>query len=97
MFSSYDVTEKTVNIILDGTALRVPAKISVAAAVLGTGHTHTRVSPVNGEFRAPYCMMGVCYECLMEIDGRKDQQSCQVQVKNGMKVNRQIQLVETKK
>lgn len=95
MFSSFDVPEKTVTIILDGAARKVPVGISVAAAVLGMGHKHTRVSPVSGEPRAPYCMMGVCYECLMEIDGRKDQQSCQVQVKEGMKVNRQIQLVET--
>ncbi len=94
MFSLYDVTDKTVTIILDGIPQEVPVGISVAAAVLGKGHVHTRVSPVSGEPRAPYCMMGVCYECMMEIDGLKDQQSCQIQVREGMTVNRQILIME---
>lgn len=90
MFSSYDATVQTVTIILDGAPQKVPADVSVAAAVLGADASHTRVSPVSGEPRSPFCMMGVCYECLMEIDGKKDQQSCQIQVKEGMNVNRQI-------
>ena len=90
MFSPYETTKQTVTIILDGKPQRVPAGVSVAAAILGTGKTHTRTSLISGEPRAPFCMMGVCYECLLEIDSRKDQQSCQVQVKEGMIINRQI-------
>lgn len=94
MFSLYGAPSDTVTIILDGTAQTVPAGVSVAAAVLGAGRIHTRVAPVSGEPRAPYCLMGACYECLMEIDGQKDQQSCQVQVREGMTVNRQIRTAE---
>ena len=39
---------------------------------------------------------GVCYECLMEIDGRRDVQSCIVTVKDGMVVNRQYPPREAK-
>ena len=33
------------------------------------GLGYTRTSPITDEKRAPYCMMGVCFECLMVIDG----------------------------
>ncbi|MDA3791661.1 MAG: (2Fe-2S)-binding protein [Desulfobacula sp.] len=92
MFSSYEKNEKTVMILLDGRPEKVPEGVSAAAAVLGTGEKHIRVSPVTGEPRSPFCLMGVCYECLMEIDGEKDRQSCQVEVKEGMKINRQMQM-----
>jgi len=81
-----------VTIILDGSPHKVPADISVAAAVLSTGKTHMWISPVTGDPRAPFCMMGVCYECLMEIDGQKDRQSCQTIVQEGMKINRQLRV-----
>jgi len=41
----------------------------VAAAVLGSNLDAVRTTPVSGEPRMPYCLMGVCFECLMEIDG----------------------------
>ncbi|WP_419525505.1 2Fe-2S iron-sulfur cluster-binding protein [Bilophila wadsworthia] len=34
--------------------------------------------------------MGVCFECLMEIDGEPDVQSCLVTVREGMVVRRQL-------
>lgn len=72
---------------LDGESVVVPGGISVAAAVLGHGHGHhCRCSVISGEKRAPYCLIGVCHECLMEIDGKPYQQACLVIVREGMKV-----------
>jgi hypothetical protein len=34
-------------------------------------------------------MMGVCFECLAVVDGVTSQQTCLVEVKEGMKVERQ--------
>jgi predicted molibdopterin-dependent oxidoreductase YjgC len=34
-------------------------------------------------------MMGVCFECLMEIDGVPNRQACQVRVADGMRIRRQ--------
>ena len=45
-----------------------------------------RSSAVSGEPRAPYCMMGVCFECLVEIDGLANRQACMVRVRPGMQV-----------
>ncbi len=86
-------TDRTVTIEFEGTSLQVPETITIAAAVLGHGgKTHTRLSPASGEKRAPYCFMGVCHECLVEIDGIPNQQACIIEVKEGMKIRRQLEL-----
>jgi predicted molibdopterin-dependent oxidoreductase YjgC len=48
-----------------------------------------RATPVSGSPRAPYCMMGVCFDCLMEIDGVPNRQACLVPVAEGMRIRRQ--------
>ena len=62
---------------------------SVAAALLVANVGATRTTPVSGAPRAPYCMMGVCFDCLMVIDGVADRQACMVEVADGMRVARQ--------
>lgn len=75
----------------EGKQVEVPASISVAAAVLGhTTDHHCRCSVVSGEKRAPFCLIGVCHECLMEIDGKPYQQACMITVKAGMIVKKQV-------
>jgi D-hydroxyproline dehydrogenase subunit gamma len=59
---------------------------SVAAALIAAGIGPIRSSAVSGEPRAPYCMMGVCFECLVEIDGLANRQACMVRVRPGMHV-----------
>ena len=76
-------------IVFEGRPLTVPAGISVAAALLANGVVHTRESPVNGRPGAPYCMMGVCFECLVHVDGRANCQGCLITVAEGMCVERQ--------
>ena len=60
-----------------------------AQFVLGGDAGTTRASALSGEGRAPYCMMGVCFECLMEINGEPNQQGCLVTVTEGMLIDRQ--------
>jgi len=81
---------ETVTITFEGRAITVPAGISVAAALLVGGVHDFRSSAVGQAPRAPYCMMGVCFECLVEIDGVPARQSCIVPAQDGMQVRRQI-------
>ncbi len=81
---------ETVTITFEGRAIEVPAGISVAAALLVGGVDNFRSSVVAGTPRGPYCMMGVCFECLVEIDGVPARQSCLVPVRDGMAVARQV-------
>ena len=78
-----------VTIDIEGETVSVPAADSVAAAVLAHGLLPTRTTPVSGRPRAPLCMMGVCFDCLMEIDGQPNRQACMVQVAEGMRIRRQ--------
>jgi len=79
-----------INIDIEGETVRVPVGETVAAAILASGLRSCRTTPLSGEPRAPFCMMGVCFECLMEIDGIPNRQACQVQVREGMRIRRQI-------
>ena len=78
-----------VRVIVDGRELLVSADLSVAAAVLAYADGVTRTTPVSGTPRAPYCLMGVCFDCLMEIDGVQNRQACLTPVREGMRIERQ--------
>jgi hypothetical protein len=82
-------TERLVEIEFNGRPLAVPGQGSVAAALLAAGALRFRSTPVSGAPRAPYCMMGVCFECLVEIDGQGSVQSCLTPVAAGMRIARQ--------
>ncbi|HEX7198692.1 MAG TPA: 2Fe-2S iron-sulfur cluster-binding protein, partial [Dongiaceae bacterium] len=69
---------------------RVPFGASAAAAVLVAGFRSIRETPVDGSERAPYCMMGICFDCLAEIDGVPNRQSCMIEARPGMQIRRQI-------
>ena len=79
----------TVTFDYEGQSISARAGDTVAAAVLMSDSGHTRTTPVTGAPRLPYCMMGVCFDCLMEIDGVPNRQACLVEVREGMKVRRQ--------
>lgn len=83
-----------VTVEIDGETVRVAAGQTVAAAVLVQGVGACRTTPVSGAPRAPYCLMGACFECLMEIDGVPNRQACQVQVAEGMVIRRQTGAVQ---
>lgn len=75
-----------VRIHVDGTPHDVPAHYSVAAALLAAGTLACRASAVSGAPRGPFCMMGVCFDCLVEIDGVPNVQGCMTPVRDGMQV-----------
>jgi hypothetical protein len=84
-----DAAAATIAVEVEGRTVRVPAGASAAAAMLLAGLRGTRATPVSGSARAPYCMMGVCFDCLAEIDGLPNRQSCMVAVRHGMRIDRQ--------
>lgn len=73
----------------DGMPITASAGDSVAAALLAAGISACRTTPMSGAPRGPYCMMGVCFECLVRIDDVGNRQGCLVPVQEGMKVETQ--------
>lgn len=78
--------KKTVLINVDGREIGVPDGQSLATALLGAGFIPFRHTAVSGAPRAPLCLMGVCFDCLVEVDGSQNVQSCMVEVREGMRV-----------
>jgi D-hydroxyproline dehydrogenase subunit gamma len=76
--------EASVTVSVDGASVRARPGDSVAAALLAAGYDHCRGTPVSGAKRGPYCMMGVCFECLVTIDGIGNRQGCLTLVRQGM-------------
>jgi predicted molibdopterin-dependent oxidoreductase YjgC len=81
-----DVADTDVTITLDGRPVRARADDTVAAALLAAGIASCRTTPVSGAPRGPYCMMGVCFDCLVVIDGVGNRQACLTRVRDGMAV-----------
>ena len=85
---------ESVTIQLDGEPVRAPRGDTLAAVLLARGTVATGAtgvtgtSAVTGAPRAPYCMIGSCFECLVEIDGLGQRQACLVAVREGMRVRR---------
>jgi predicted molibdopterin-dependent oxidoreductase YjgC len=79
----------TVTVTVEGRDIRVPEGASAAAAVLLAGLASIRETGISGAPRAPYCLMGICFDCLAKIDGVPNRQSCMVAVAPGMIIRRQ--------
>ena len=84
-----DHRPETVQVYVEGRALMVPEGSSAAAAILIAGLPAIRETAVSGSPRLPWCMMGICFDCLAEIDGVANQQACMVLVAAGMRIARQ--------
>jgi predicted molibdopterin-dependent oxidoreductase YjgC len=78
----------TVRFTWEGETIRAATGISLAAALLQAGAVAFRESPVSGAPRAPFCMMGSCFECLVEVDGQRGVQACMTEISEGMHVRR---------
>jgi D-hydroxyproline dehydrogenase subunit gamma len=84
-----DAPVLTVTIAVDGLEVSARAGETVAAALLAAGFGAFRTTGVSGASRGPYCMMGVCFDCLVAIDGVGSRQACLVQVREGMRIETQ--------
>lgn len=62
---------------------------TVAAALLAAGHRTLRTTAVTGASRGIFCGMGVCFDCLVVIDGEPSRRACVTFVREGMRVETQ--------
>ena len=77
---------------LDGRSVNAYEGETVAAVLLAEGHIATRKTR-SGSPRGVYCGMGVCFECLVVVDGVPNTRACVTWVREGMDVARQDGLV----
>lgn len=84
-----DRPQRDVTITVDGRRITAKPTDSVAAAMFAAGITACRTTVVEERPRGPYCMMGVCFDCLVMIDGIGSRQGCMARVRDGMVVESQ--------
>ena len=89
MFQRMGDPAPTLRLDFEGRTILAREGDSVAAALLAGGVLGLRETPISGTPRAPYCMMGVCFDCLVEIDGMDNRQACMTMAADGMVIRRQ--------
>jgi predicted molibdopterin-dependent oxidoreductase YjgC len=77
---------ETITIRVNGRAIDATPGETVMAALTAAGFKVLKKSNVRGEARGPFCGMGVCYECLVTINGVPKQRSCMTEVKDNMEI-----------
>ena len=77
-----------VEIVLDGRRVAAYEGETVAAVLLAQGEIATRTT-VKGEPRGIFCGMGVCFDCLVVVDGVPNTRACMTWVREGLDVRRQ--------
>jgi predicted molibdopterin-dependent oxidoreductase YjgC len=82
MFKRTDLPDCTIT--WDGRELPARNGESLATALLAAGVLVFRETPVSGAARGPLCLMGACFECLVELDGQPNVQACMVPVRPGL-------------
>lgn len=85
-----DAPQRMVKVTINGRGFEAMQGDTVAAVLLAAGVSPTRASPISGAPRAPFCMMGVCFECLVTVDGVGNRQGCLIAVGDGMRIETQM-------
>jgi D-hydroxyproline dehydrogenase subunit gamma len=80
----------TLALSIDGQPFLARAGDTVAATLLLAGRGYCRTTPISNAPRAPYCMMGACFDCLVTVDGTGNRQGCMVRVREGMRIETQV-------
>ena len=74
----------------DGEKINAITGQSVAAALLAANQRALRKTRFNKNDRGVFCGIGVCFDCLVVIDGITNQRACLIEAKPGMRVQTQV-------
>lgn len=77
---------KAINIFVDGEPLRAYPGETVAGALLAVGRRTWRRTRNQGAPRGLFCGMGVCFDCLVQVDGRPYVRACMTPVIEGTEI-----------
>ena len=69
----------------EGEPIEAEAGASVAAALISSDRLAWRTTR-EGAKRGLFCGIGVCFDCLVEIDGESGQRACMIPLREGMRV-----------
>jgi len=76
----------TVRVVIDGEAIDVPAQRSLGALLHEIRDAGFRRTARGVRLRGLFCGMGVCFDCVVTVDGRAGVRACITPVADGMTV-----------
>jgi aerobic-type carbon monoxide dehydrogenase small subunit (CoxS/CutS family) len=62
---------------------------SIAAALMATGVRELRKTRFDEEPRLIFCGIGICFDCVVVVDGVANQRACLVEINDGAKIESQ--------
>jgi len=74
----------------DGEVVPARAGMTVAAALWASGRRVWRITERGQMARGYFCGDGVCYDCLVSVDGQSNLRACLTTVEPGMRVTTQV-------
>ena len=75
-----------IKIVVNGRACAAFEGETVHAALLAAGCRVLRKTAKSGQPRGIFCGMGVCYDCLVTINGIPNQRACMTLVEDRMEI-----------
>lgn len=79
-------TTPPVTITFNGRPLDVAAGQTIGAALMSHGIMSWRATRGAGRPRGLFCGIGVCFDCLVTVDGDSGQRACLATVQDGMTI-----------
>jgi len=73
----------------DGKTISAISGQSVGAALLAVNQRSLRKTRFNKNKRGIFCGIGVCFDCLVVVDGVTNQRACIIEARSGMQVKTQ--------
>ena len=77
--------QQLISFFVDGEALSAYPGDTIASALYAQGKRAWRVSR-SGDHRGLFCGIGLCFDCLVTVDGKANQRACVTTVAPGMQV-----------
>ncbi|WP_329459360.1 (2Fe-2S)-binding protein [Streptomyces sp. NBC_01497] len=81
-------TERPVAVTVDGEAVTGIAGQTIAGLLLASGRRAWRTGP-SGARRGVFCGIGVCFDCLVSVNGEQDVRACRRRAADGDAVSTQ--------
>ena len=85
---------EALQITVDGESVTAYSGETIATVLLASGRRIFRHTARQGEPRSLFCGIGVCYDCLVTVDGVPNQRACMTFVRPGLAVRRQSGVTE---
>lgn len=81
------MSQETITLTVDGQQIHAPAGRSLAAVLmLQAGQIAWRRTRFVQEPRGLFCGIGICFDCLVSVDGSAPMRACLLQAAQGMQV-----------